>query len=434
MHFDHSKVFNTFKYIVLASLAVMMVFTFSACRYRLTEDSYANMTAEDEDGTVRETYDYLMEDLEYDGSATPIFTAGRSHQQVENPFYEEPQPFVDDEFLDPEDAEEEGDEEGEDGSTSSTSTSTISTPSVRPATSSTTSNKITVKLDPTGGKCTTASITVTPGLTYGYLATPTRKGYEFKGWYSEKKKGKKITSTTKVTKKTDHSIYAHWQDLKTKKYKITLNPQGGKTSPKTLKMKTGSVFEDLPIATKDNNAFTGWYTSASGGEEVTNGSKFKGKADTTIYAHWQDALEYWTERIETDNSEIRKADIVTYYYEDSDGDALSGDDILYHFKGDNIVSEDSDVTDDWIIDQNPSIIIKAVKNMDDQEKALEELEERLPEYAGQIFIVSADAADGKERVRAYYTLWLSSQIPGYVSAFGNEDLDKAAVELDVDVK
>lgn len=433
MHFDHSKSFKTIKYLVLASVALMLMLTLSACRYRVTEDSYANMTADDEDGTVRETYDYLMDDLEYDGSATPIFTAGRSHQQVENPFYEEPQPFVDEEMLEPEETEEEGDEEGEEGDTSSTSTTAISTPTVRPSTSSTTSNRVTVKLNPNGGKCTTASITVTPGLTYGYLATPTRKGYEFKGWYSEKKKGKKITSSTKVTKKTDHSIYAHWQDLKTKKYKITLNPQGGKTDPKSLKMKTGSVFEDLPIATKSNYAFTGWYTSASGGEEVTNGSKFKGKADTTIYAHWQDALEYWTERIEADNTEIRKADIVSYYYENSDGEGLSGDDILYNFKGDNIVTDDTEVTDDWIINKNPSIIIKAVKNMDDQEEALEELQERLPDYAGQIFVVSEDAADGKDKVRAYYTLWLSAQIPEYVSAFGNEDLDKAANELGVEV-
>ena len=430
MLFEHNKSTYVVKYLVLAALAMMLMLTLSACRYRITEDSYANMTAEDEDGTVRETYDYLREDLEYDGSATPIFTAGRSHQQVENPFYEEPQPFVEEDII-PEDSEEEEDAEDEDGTGTS---SVISTPSVtRPSTTTATTNKVTVTLNPNGGKCTTSSISVTPGLTYGYLATPTRKGYEFKGWYSAKKKGSKITSTTKVTKKSNHTIYAHWQDLKTKKYTITLNPQGGKTDTKKLKMTTNSKYEDLPIPTKKNNAFTGWYTSASGGELINNGSKFKGKADTTIYAHWEDALTYWSDRIEADNTEIRNADIVSYYYETSDGDGLSGDDILYNFKGENILSDDNEVSDDWIMEQNPSIIIKAVKSMDDEEAALEELNQRFEGYPGQIYIVSSEAADGTDKVRAYYTLWLGSQIPEYSGVFGQEDLDKAATELGVDV-
>lgn len=434
MLFDNRRS-GTIKYLLLMALALMLMLCFSSCRYRITEDSYANMTAEDEDGTVRETYDYIMDELEYDGSAQPIFTAGRSHQQVENPFYQEPQPFVEEEDLEPEDLDDEEDDEfGDDADDSQVSTSTVTTPVVtRPSTVTTpASNKVTVKLNANGGKCTTASILVTPGLTYGILATPTRKGHEFLGWYTAKKKGKKILSTTKVTKKSDHTIYAHWQDLKTKKYTITLNAQGGKADTKKLKMTTNSTYEDLPLPTKKNEAFLGWYTSSSGGDEVKNGSKFKGKADTTLYAHWQDALEYWSDIIDEDNSEIRKDDAVSYYYEKSSGDTEPGDDVFYDFKGKNVVTDDSmtKAEDSWILEQAPNVIIKAIDDSEDEESVRADLEARLPGYDGRIFIVSGEAADGKDKVRAFYTLWLSYQL---YEEFGGVDIDKAASELGVEI-
>jgi uncharacterized repeat protein (TIGR02543 family) len=46
--------------------------------------------------------------------------------------------------------------------------------------------------------------------TYGKLPSPKRSGYMFKGWYTKKKGGKKITSDKDVLATKTHTVYAHW--------------------------------------------------------------------------------------------------------------------------------------------------------------------------------------------------------------------------------
>lgn len=75
----------------------------------------------------------------------------------------------------------------------------------------TTSKKYTLKLNVNGGKkLSTSSITVTSGDKYGTLPTPTRKGYTFKGWYTKKNGGTKITKSSTVTITKNTTLYAHW--------------------------------------------------------------------------------------------------------------------------------------------------------------------------------------------------------------------------------
>lgn len=45
---------------------------------------------------------------------------------------------------------------------------------------------------------------------YGNLPVPTKKGYTFIGWYTERDSGEKIESTSKETIKADHTLYAHY--------------------------------------------------------------------------------------------------------------------------------------------------------------------------------------------------------------------------------
>lgn len=51
---------------------------------------------------------------------------------------------------------------------------------------------------------------VTYDSVYGALPTPTRTGYRFDGWYTSANGGTRITSSTKVTATSDHTLYAHW--------------------------------------------------------------------------------------------------------------------------------------------------------------------------------------------------------------------------------
>ena len=68
-----------------------------------------------------------------------------------------------------------------------------------------------VSLDANGGTCSQTSKNVTGyNSAYGTLPTPTRTGYNFDGWYTAKSGGVRITASTKMTSRTDHTLYAHW--------------------------------------------------------------------------------------------------------------------------------------------------------------------------------------------------------------------------------
>lgn len=78
-------------------------------------------------------------------------------------------------------------------------------------------NKYTVTFDPNGGnELAEADKTkvVKIGEAYGELPTPTRKGYNFAGWYTEAEEGTVVTADTTVSAMTDHTLYAHWEAKK----------------------------------------------------------------------------------------------------------------------------------------------------------------------------------------------------------------------------
>lgn len=62
-----------------------------------------------------------------------------------------------------------------------------------------------------GGTINKNTFTVAAGMTYGNLENPTKKGYNFKGWYLDNNYKTKIDSNTKVVLSTDHTIYAKWE-------------------------------------------------------------------------------------------------------------------------------------------------------------------------------------------------------------------------------
>lgn len=72
--------------------------------------------------------------------------------------------------------------------------------------------KVTVTLDANGGYIGTKTVTQKTkttgyGLTYGTLTTPKREGYTFVGWF---KGSSKVTSSTKVSTKKNHTLTAKW--------------------------------------------------------------------------------------------------------------------------------------------------------------------------------------------------------------------------------
>jgi uncharacterized repeat protein (TIGR02543 family) len=144
-----------------------------------------------------------------------------------------------------------------------------------------TAKTYTVSFNSQGGS-SVASKTVTYGCFYETLASPTKEGYTFAGWYTAASGGNKVTASTTVTTASNHTLYAHWTG---KTYTVSFDSQGGSSvSSKTVTY--GSTYGTLTSPTKTGYTFAGWYTAASGGSQKTASSTVSTAGNHTLYAHW----------------------------------------------------------------------------------------------------------------------------------------------------
>ncbi|BCJ96135.1 hypothetical protein acsn021_37040 [Anaerocolumna cellulosilytica] len=150
---------------------------------------------------------------------------------------------------------------------------------------STTPAPVKVTFDANGGDTIAETKELTVGGTYGKLPVPKRKNYTFKGWYTFKNNGTKVTDASTVKIKTSHTLYARW--LGNEKT-ITLNAGGGKVSSNKVTVYFGSKYENLlPTPTRDNYTFDGWYTAAKAGDKIAKSDVFDESSKTKLYAHWK---------------------------------------------------------------------------------------------------------------------------------------------------
>ncbi len=66
-----------------------------------------------------------------------------------------------------------------------------------------------VTFESCGGTAVSA-MQVIYGVAYGTLPVPTRKGYDFAGWYTKETGGERVAAETMMTKAEAHTLYAHW--------------------------------------------------------------------------------------------------------------------------------------------------------------------------------------------------------------------------------
>jgi len=154
--------------------------------------------------------------------------------------------------------------------------------------SSSSSKKVTVTFNANGGDLSEAK-KLKVGSTLGALPSCTRKGYTFKGWYTKKSGGTRVSATTKVTAKVTY--YAQWT---ANKYKIVFNANGGKGTMKALTATYGTSIKLTANAFKRTNyKFLGWAKSKSATEvKYKNKSSVKNLTSTsgktvTLYAVWK---------------------------------------------------------------------------------------------------------------------------------------------------
>ena len=120
-------------------------------------------------------------------------------------------------------------------------------------------------------------------------ANPTRKGYTFKGWYSDKELTKAYKFSTLVKKNI--TLYAKWA---LNKYTISFNANGGKGTMKALSATYGKNVTLTKCAfTRSGYYFAGWNTKKDGSgttyknAQAVKNLSTKNGATVTLYAIWK---------------------------------------------------------------------------------------------------------------------------------------------------
>lgn len=141
----------------------------------------------------------------------------------------------------------------------------------------------TVSFDTDGGSAI-SSVTVETGRGVSAPANPTKEGYVFDKWYTDKDctteysfmSGMAMTSVT-----SDFTLYAKWN---VSTYKVTFDSnEGSAVDPQTVEYgKTATKPETDP--TKEGYTFSGWYSDKDLTKEYDFSSKVT--SDLTLYAKW----------------------------------------------------------------------------------------------------------------------------------------------------
>ncbi len=109
-------------------------------------------------------------------------------------------------------------------------------------------------------------------------ANPTRTGYTFKGWYSDKGLTKAYDFSTAV--KANTTLYAKWQ---ADTYKVAFNSNGG-SAVSNQSVKYGAKATKPANPTRGGYVFKGWYSDK--GLTTAYGFNSAVKGDVTLYAKW----------------------------------------------------------------------------------------------------------------------------------------------------
>ena len=74
------------------------------------------------------------------------------------------------------------------------------------------------------------------------------------------------------------------------KYYVVFDPNGGTVSTEGREVSRTTSIGNLPVPTRDNMVFIGWYTGIGSGDLVTEG--YVPTSDLTIYANWRNYYQY----------------------------------------------------------------------------------------------------------------------------------------------
>ena len=109
----------------------------------------------------------------------------------------------------------------------------------------------------------------------------TRLGYTFCGWSTNSKAtSADVTAGSNLSVSKNITLYAVWKPVMCE---ITFDANGGVCDKMTDSVKYGSNVT-LPVPTKSDCEFLGWYTKSMGGDRITDLTPIT--VDMTLFAHW----------------------------------------------------------------------------------------------------------------------------------------------------
>jgi uncharacterized repeat protein (TIGR02543 family) len=141
----------------------------------------------------------------------------------------------------------------------------------------------TLVYSPNGGKGG-GTVYVAHNSKHKLPATPKRTGYKFKGWYTAKWGGTKLSNSKTVSFSSANkvTVYAQWDKKVTVKYKTAQGKlkKGAKTS-KVVHL--SSKYGTLPTPAKSGYKFRGWFI---GSTKITKSSYVQKNKTHTLTAKW----------------------------------------------------------------------------------------------------------------------------------------------------
>ncbi len=238
------------KLILLTASVLVLMLALCGCRTRVTNNSEVADVMYDETGYMQEEYQMRRDELSLSTAPKPLFTGWGSPDGDMDPEYYEGDSQALEDFDPDEYAEDVEEPEGP----ADAGNSPGSTPKQRAGSS--------------------PSVRRRPGNSGSSSSNNTGKDKDKdkdKGKYKDKDKDKDKDKEEGVT--------------------VTFDANGGTCDTKSIKVKTGSAYGDLPTAVCDGYDFEGWFTKKTDGKKVTSTTKMNATRDHTLYAHWKEARE-----------------------------------------------------------------------------------------------------------------------------------------------
>ena len=139
-----------------------------------------------------------------------------------------------------------------------------------------------VTFDPNGGTGETKLYALN-GQQVSEAVPPEKKDCEFIGWYVNREgTGDKWNFLTDRVS-SDITLYAKYRPLQ---FNVTFDAQGGTSRVKSRDYSFGLAMGELPVPTRTDHTFIGWYSRPDANGELYTSSTVMPRSTVTLYAGW----------------------------------------------------------------------------------------------------------------------------------------------------